>query len=379
MRYLAANIHSNCRDFRGEMKVAICHHTFAAGDAVGNDMAGMYRLFERLGVQPTIVCEWSSQADGFCLSRPSQAEWDSFELIIYHHSVYWELGEKLVQNAGRPVVFKYHNVTPPHYFEPYSGRYVELCRLGREQTIRLVAEKSRVWLADSSYNRDELIACGADSAKVFVVPPFNRIGVLLQTRSVANYEATPAEILFLGRFAPNKGHDHLLKIAKAFVSEIDAGVLIRMVGPIDLEFGRYRHEILAMIGRLGLQKHVQIWEHCSDDEALRLFQRSHVYLTCSEHEGFCVPVIEAQAIGVPLLAANVCAVGETAGDGQLLPPLPASKIDYSFYAGLISELIRNTNLRDRVVCTGYKNARDRFTNETVENIFVGAINDLICT
>ncbi len=67
------------------MKVAICHQTFAGGDAIGNDMAGMYRLLEQLGVQPTIVCEWSSQADGFCLSQPSQAEWDSFELIIYHH------------------------------------------------------------------------------------------------------------------------------------------------------------------------------------------------------------------------------------------------------------------------------------------------------
>jgi glycosyltransferase involved in cell wall biosynthesis len=361
------------------VNVAICHQGFAQGDAIGNDMAGMYRLFEQFGIQPTIVCEWSSQADGFCVSQPNQAEWESFELIIYHHSLYWDLGEKLIHEANRPIVFKYHNITPPHFFKPYNLRYAEVCQLGREQTVRLVAEKSRVWLADSSYNRDELIACGADPANVFVVPPFNRIGVLLQTRSVANYEATPAEILFLGRFAPNKGHDHLLKIAKAFVSEIDAGFLIRMVGPMDPELERYRREIVAMIASLGLQKHVQICEHCSDDEALHLFQRSHVYLACSEHEGFCVPVIEAQAIGLPLVAANVCAVGETAGDKQLLPPPPTNKIDYSFYAGLINELIRNQDLRDQVVSAGYKNARDRFTNELLENIFVGAINDLIRT
>jgi glycosyltransferase involved in cell wall biosynthesis len=359
------------------MKAAICHQTFAGGDAIGNDMAGMYRLLERLGVQPTIVCEWSSQANGFCMSQPSQTEWDTFELIIYHHSVYWEFGEKLIHDANRPIVFKYHNITPAHFFERYSGRYVEVCRLGRAQTARLVAEKPRGWLADSTYNRDELIACGADPAKVFVVPPFNRIEVLLQTRSVANYEATPAEILFLGRFAPNKGHHHLLKIAKAFVSEIDAGLLIRMVGPMDSELERYRREILTMIASLGLEKHVQIWEQCSDDEALRLFQRSHVYLACSEHEGFCVPVIEAQAIGLPLVVANVCAVGETAGDKQLLPPPPKNEIDYSFYAGLVNELIRNKDPRDQVTSAGYKNVRERFTNEPLENIFVGAINDLI--
>ncbi len=92
----------------------------------------------------------------------------------------------------------------------------------------------------------------------------------------------------LGRFPPNKGHHNLLKIAKAFFSAIDAGFVIRMVGPMDSELERHRREIVAMIASLGLQKHVQIWEHCSDDEALRLFQRSDVYLTCSEHEGFCV-------------------------------------------------------------------------------------------
>jgi glycosyltransferase involved in cell wall biosynthesis len=291
--------------------------------------------------------------------------------------LYWAFGETLIETANCPIIFKYHNITPPHFFEPYSVRYVELCRQGREQTTRLISGKAHVWLADSSYNRDELIGCGADPANVFVVPPFNRIGALLQTRSVANYEPPPAEILFLSRFSPNKGHDHLVKIAKAFVSEIDPRLLIRMVGPMDSELERYRRQIVALIASLGLQKHVQIWEHCSNDEVLRLFQRSHVYLTCSEHEGFCVPVIEAQAIGLPVVAANVCAVGETAGDKQLLPPPPRNKIDYSFYAGLIGELIRNKDLRDQVVSAGYKNARDRFTNEAVENIFVGAINDLI--
>lgn len=91
---------------------------------------------------------------------------------------------------------------------------------------------------------------------------------------------------FLGRFPPNKGQHHLVKIAKAFVSEVDAGFLIRMVGPMDSELERYRREIVAIIASLGLQKHVQIWEHCSDDEALRLFQRSDVYLTAVSTKGF---------------------------------------------------------------------------------------------
>jgi hypothetical protein len=83
------------------VKVAICHQGFAGGDAIGNDMSGMYRLLDQLGIEPTIVCEWSSQAGGFCISQPSEAEWDSFELIIYHHSLYWGLGEELIHEANR--------------------------------------------------------------------------------------------------------------------------------------------------------------------------------------------------------------------------------------------------------------------------------------
>ena len=132
-----------------------------------------------------------------------------------------------------------------------------------------------------------------------------------------------------------------------------------------------------MIGDLSLEGMVEIRAHCSDSELLDLLCTSHLYLSCSEHEGFCVPVIEAQACGLPVLAADVGAVSETAGPNQFIPDFPANEIDYSFYAALIHEICQDQSLREQVVTAGLVNVRDRFTNEPIENAFVGAIYDVI--
>src|SRR4051794_25007410 len=101
------------------MKIAICHQGFAAGDAIGNDMAGMYRVLERMRLEPVVVCDWSSRKERFRIVTPRQADWQSFDLVIYHHSQYWELGDCLVRYARCPILFKYHNITPAHYFKGY--------------------------------------------------------------------------------------------------------------------------------------------------------------------------------------------------------------------------------------------------------------------
>jgi glycosyltransferase involved in cell wall biosynthesis len=360
------------------MNVAICHQGFAEGDAISNDMAGMYRLLEAFGMQVTVLCEWNSRSDKFRVADVQSADWSSFDLIIYHHSLYWERGDQILDEAVCPLVFKYHNITPPLFFQPYSDKYAGVCRQGREQTIRFVrSTKQHTWLADSAYNREEIVDGGADPLNVHIVPPFNRIEQLLQAKNIADYNAETVEILFIGRLSPNKGHPHLLHIAKALTSELSGDFIIRIVGGFDPELERYRQMLAQLVKDLDMAKHVEFRQHVSDGELLRLFQRSHVYLSCSQHEGFCVPVIEAQALGLPVVAANIPAVGETAGLDQLLPAPPESASDYSFYAALITELIKNERLRDRVETAGYHNVRTRFASEMVEDAFAGQIYEFL--
>jgi len=340
-------------------------------------MAGMYRLLQRLGMEPVIVCDWNSQKDGFRISAPAATDWKSFEIIIYHHSQYWELGEELIHHSACPIVFKHHNITPARFFKPYFEHYYNVCAQGREQTKVFAADKRHAWLSDSNFSKQELAEDGLEPDRIRVVPPFNRVSQLLQLQSKANYNSDIIELLFVGRTSPNKGHLHLLRVACVLMSEFGRPIKLRIVGALDPALNSYYDHIVRHISDLGLGDHAEILPHCGDNELIELYRRSHLYVCLSEHEGFNVPIIEAQALGLPALGAGAGATGETAGPGQLFSEVPRSaEADY-FYASLIEEVFTDKNLRAQLTLAGEHNVRERFTDEVIENAFVSAIYESI--
>jgi glycosyltransferase involved in cell wall biosynthesis len=234
------------------VKIAICHQGFAATDAIGNDMAGMYWLLERMHFEPVIVCAWSSREACFRTSAPEKTDWNSFDLIIYHHSQYWHVGDSLVRDTSKPIMFKYHNITPAHYLEPYFAPYAESCARGREQTDLLLAARPENWVSDSSFSRDELIEAGASEEHVCVVPPFNRVSELLPLAHQARYDTGAFNVLFVGRITPHKGHFHLLRVASLLVDHFGRDVCLRIVGGSDAALKTYNAEITAQVRPLGL-------------------------------------------------------------------------------------------------------------------------------
>ncbi len=340
-------------------------------------MAGMYRLLQRLGMEPVIVCDWNSQKDGFRISAPAATDWKSFEIIIYHHSQYWELGEELIHHSACPIVFKHHNITPARFFKPYFEHYYNVCAQGREQTKVFAADKRHAWLSDSNFSKQELAEDGLEPDRIRVVPPFNRVSQLLQLQSEANYNSDIIELLFVGRTSPNKGHLHLLRVACVLMSEFGRPIKLRIVGALDPALNSYYDHIVRHISDLGLGDHAEILPHCGDNELIELYRRTHLYICLSAHEGFNVPIIEAQAVGLPVLGAAAGATGETAGPGQLFSEVPRSaEADY-FYASLIEEVFTDKNLRAQLTLAGEHNVRERFTDEVIENAFVSAIYESI--
>ena len=149
----------------------------------------------------------------------------------------------------------------------------------------------------------------------------------------------------MGRLAPNKGHSHLLRVVHFFRSQTGKNLRLRIVGAIDPELGAYHRDLLEDIVRLNLQEYVELIPHSTDAELLALFRSAHVYLCFSEHEGFCVPIVEAQSMGLPIAGSGATAVGETAGPEQFIANAPASPEDYSFYAALVDRIVCDSELR----------------------------------
>jgi glycosyltransferase involved in cell wall biosynthesis len=358
-------------------KICIAHQSVMYGDAVGNDIAGAYRLLERCGYEVAIVCEYvhaEVQKKFRVLAGPDAAALArGFGLLLYHHSIHWPAGEELLQDFAGPVVVKYHNITPAHYFAPYVELYREKCDEGRRQTSRMVGLPGIArWHSDSSFNSLELRELGVAQDLLAVVPPFNRItGAFCEVHEASYDPGRTFTALFVGRRAPNKGHAHLLRTAAAW-RELFPGLelKIRILGVHDPALDSYDRELRELERSLGLAGRIEWLGHLKDEELTAAFRSSHLYLNLSEHEGFCLPLIEAQAIGLPTISSSSSALPDTAGSGQLLFPVTGPEVDYDLIAGMAREVCTSAGLRDALVSAGCKNVYQRFTSISIECCFM---------
>ena len=176
---------------------------------------------------------------------------------------------------------------------------------------------------------------------------------------------------------PNKGHRHLLYMMSSYVGLYSDNIKLTIVGSVDDQLGRYSDELMALSDRLGVTGHVEWLSHISNQELDGLFRSCHVYINASEHEGFCVPIIEAQAIGLPVITVDSTALAETTGINQIVRPLPCNEEDYELMAGLVHEVATNSALRESLVHNGFRNAYDRFSQEPIENVFIGSMEPIL--
>jgi glycosyltransferase involved in cell wall biosynthesis len=360
--------------------IAIAHQTVWMGDAIGNDILGTARLLQRCGYRVEVACENAhpSLRESGCVRLLDDAALAA-DLLIYHHSNHWPRGEELLARFEGPAVVKYHNVTPSAFFAPYSARYREMCDAARAQTARMAAQGHVVrWQADSAFNSEELAAHGVPAERRGVVPPFNRLAGAMRAVPRQRYEHGPYFALFVGRRAPNKGHLHLLRTIAAWQELFPESELrCRIIGATDPELNGYYAELDALESALGVRGAVEWLGHVTDEQVADLFRSSHFYLNLSEHEGFCVPVVEAQAAGLPVVTTDVSALADTVGPGQITVPVPVDGHDYDFVAGLAHAVCQRATLRESVVSKGFANAWKRFSSPAIEDRFLEDIEPVL--
>ena len=202
------------------------------------------------------------------------------------------------------LVTVFHNITPARFFsDETTKRYVNL---GRQQLATL-AYRSNWGIADSNFNRKEMVAAGF--RRVDVIP------VKTKFRTVApgcgNTALPGGDWLFVGRVVPNKGQLDLVHAYAAYCRKYGSPGRLLLVG--DLSSSHYVNEVHSAARHLGVERNVVLTGKLTDDEVSALFRQSGLYLSLSEHEGFGVPLLEAMAAGLPVIARDSSAVAETMG------------------------------------------------------------------
>jgi L-malate glycosyltransferase len=315
------------------------------GDAIGDSARRVRDLLRAAGHESDIYAltiDDELQGDVRPFSEPATRAGD---LTIFHYALPSPMTDAFARlRAGR--VLQYHNVTPAAYFAPYDPALFRLAALGRQELATLVGRVDLA-LGDSEYNRRELEALGFDRTGVFpiavdtarVVRPIRRPALeQMLDDGLVNF-------LFVGRIAPNKKIEDHIKLAEEYKRYVDAYYRFIFVGRCDA-VPRYYSTIRALMSDLRLLNDRFIFTGPVSDEELAVYYRhAAVYISMSEHEGFCVPLIEAMAADVPVLAYRAAAVPDTLGGAgiQFAPK------DLEYAAELLGALAFDDGLRGDVL------------------------------
>ncbi len=341
------------------MKIVIMTPSLQKHDAVGNDVMAQFGCLKETGLDAHLFAEYcAKEFNGMVMSieELENSIKDENNVILYHHSVYWGLGEDVIERSSAKIVMKYHNITPSNYFEKYETNYFNVTRRGGEQTTRFSNnENIFLYIGDSEFNNKDFERSGVPKSRLSVLAPFSKIGDFENAGVNRELETKlldgGIDVLFVSRVAPNKGHKNLIETMREYVHLYDRNIRLNIVGAMDAGLSGYHMELNELIDEYDLSDVIVFWNEVDFRDLHTFYIYCDVFLLMSEHEGFCVPILEAQFHKLPIIALDRCAVKETLGDEQILIEEP----DYDFFASAINLVARDEKIRHYLVEKGYAN------------------------
>ena len=360
-------------------RVALLMPWLVEADATANDALGMVSVLRKRGHEVRLFADWG-RVPGHPVEPPARlAEFlsDPSGVLIYHHSTGWAPGCHLVRQVRCKRVVKYHNVTPWHFFQGIHGAFVQACQAGREQMGRLARLGCDRYLADSLYNLGELIEQGASRNAAEVVPPFHQVDRLHEVRADAAVlracQDGRTNVLMVGRIAPNKGHAQLIDAFAVYHHEYNRASRLLIVGKADERTQAFQQGLLDRVAERRLGDAVVFTGPASDQALRAYYQTAQVFAITSAHEGFCVPLVEAMALKVPVVALGTTAIPQTLGRAGLVWEVP----DPYLLAESIHLLATDGEVRAGLTAAGWQRYQQHFSNERIETRFLQALQGML--
>jgi L-malate glycosyltransferase len=318
--------------------------TLGYGDAIGHEVLGITRALRAAGYDSEIIVETADpRLEDLTIDyRDAVKDIGPDDLLIHHFSLGSRASRTAFATPAR-MILVYHNITPPEYFLGVHDQLVRQCYHGRRE---LLPYRSRVDLAlgDSEFNRQELEALGFDPTAVLpVVPGFSHLDVPPDPRVTAAYDDEWTNILFVGRVIPNKRPDNVIRFFHAYQTLYNPRARLILAGSYG-GFESYLAQLHTLIARLGVRD-VHLLGQVTNEEMTALYDSADLFLCASEHEGFCVPIIESFYKRVPVAALAATAVPATMDGGGIL----YDTRDPRRVAALMNAVLSDAAAEDRIL------------------------------
>ena len=331
---------------------------FAYGDAISNQAIRIRAHLQEQGWESEIIAVNIDPKVSHLAQPFEQFKLDERASLIYHHSIGCECTQTALEHRG-PKCMVYHNITPARFFESYRPEIAALLQQGRQELGGLSGEFPLSY-GDSAYNAEELEELGFPNPKVLpiTIDP-TRWDKPADPRTMASLQDGKTNILFVGRIAPNKCQIDLVR-AFAEYQTMDRNSRLIFVGGMDTN-DPYYHHLRRVIQELQLEEEILLTGKVSAAELSAYYQTATLFWSMSEHEGFCVPLVESMWFDVPILAYCSSAIPETLGEGGLMFN---DKTDLTRIAALATVVAKDEALR-RTILKAQRRRRPDFLPEVV--------------
>ena len=265
--------------------------------------------------------------------------------LIFHASMGQPEAHEFLIARRETIVLWYHNITPPEYFARYDPAFAELLAAGRLELVAL-RERIAVAIADSAFNAAELEDLGYE--RVRVVPPLlgsrNLPTVEPRESTLHHLEMLDAPIfLSVGQLLPHKRPDFLVQGAHICETYLHMENHLLLVGHHRIP--RYSRAVRDQVRELNVLR-IHLVGYVDEADLAAMFRMASVVVSASEHEGFCLPLVEAMRFQKPILARSCAAIPETTDDAALLL---SEAVGPAMYAEALLELTANSGLRTDLV------------------------------
>ncbi len=327
-------------------------HQFTAGfawhDAISNEAHHFRNIFRQWGYASEIFCDPANT------SRDRRQEVKDIhtaastigpdDLVLLHLSIGSVANSIFAALSCRKSIL-YHNITPAYYFQFTNPQTAAHLERGREQVLAL-AGKAPINLADSAFNARELEEMGYEQVQVLpIVIDTDLMRIPPNSRIMKRHKDGMLHVIFVGRCSPNKKIEDVLRVFAWLQKNITPLCRLTLIGS-KAGNERYHAMLLAMCKEWQLAN-VEFTGSVSQADLHAYYKSAHVFLCMSEHEGFCIPLIESMMYDVPIVAMANAAVPETLDHAGI----QLTERQYDIAAEAIYQLYQDADLRNAVVKT----------------------------
>ena len=339
------------------------------GDAVGRHTLRLRDATRRRGIESNIFVDLvQDETADETLPAISYADTAHRGDVVVYQFATASLMAPWLASRTETLVVNYHNITPPELMAPWD-HHLALGQERAREDLAVLAARTTLAIADSAYNETHLAEAGF--AATVVVPPSAAVEEKVESAASTATSSTPggdggagAVWLAVGRVAPNKSLEHTIAALAVARQGSDHDPTLRIVGKPATD--AYDRALRRYVADLGLQHAVTFTGYATDAEVAAAYIKADVLVVTSEHEGFGVPVVEAMAAGLPVVAYDQGAVPEVLGDAGVLV---ASRDPYAL-ADAIGRLLADQTRRASLAEAGRRrfaeldlpNAADRFVD-----------------